>query len=99
MEQYLNRIARKLWDNLDPFDESERKRRLGDLVGMLYGTLLAVVGLGWLVVTTDLALVRAEWPTLLLMLVLAALLNQLDFFWIIERRAGTYERWSSPLGD
>lgn len=98
MKQYLIRIAGKLWDDRETLDESERKRRLEVLVGMAYGVLLAVVGLGWLVVATDLSLVRAEWPTLLLMLVLALLLNQLDFFWIVQRRTGTYERWGSPLG-
>lgn len=37
------------------------------------------------------------WPGLLVMLGLATLLNRLDFFWIVERRAGIYDRWSVPL--
>jgi serine phosphatase RsbU (regulator of sigma subunit) len=98
MKQHLMRIVGWLRRDPDISDESERKRRRGELAGMIYGALLAVVGLGWLVTATDLALLRAEWPTLLFMLILAALLNRLDFFWIVERRAGTYERWSAPLG-
>jgi serine phosphatase RsbU (regulator of sigma subunit) len=82
---------------LENLDESERQQQLSERAGTLFGTLLAVVGVGWLIAATDLALLRAVWLILLLMLVLAALLNRLDFFWIIERRAGTYARWSAPM--
>jgi serine phosphatase RsbU (regulator of sigma subunit) len=94
-EQRLLRIAVKLWPDLDLLDEPERKHILRELVGIIYGTLLAVLGVVWLVTATDLALVRAQWPIVLLMLILAAVLNQLDFFWVVERRAGTYDRWSA----
>src|SRR5688500_15825575 len=57
-----------------------------------------MLGLGWLALATDLALLGAEWPTLLLMFILAAVLNQLDFFWVVERRAGIYDRWIAQLG-
>jgi len=97
-EQRLLRIAGKLWPDLDALDESERKLLFRELVGIIYGTLLAVLGLGWLVLATDLALVAAEWPILLLMLILAIVLNQFDFFWVVERQAGIYDRWSAPLG-
>ncbi len=97
-EQRLLRIAGKLWPDLYVLDEPERKHILRELVGIIYGTLLSVLGVGWLVLATDLALVGAEWPTLLLMLILAAVLNQLDFFWVVERRAGIYDRWIAPLG-
>jgi serine phosphatase RsbU (regulator of sigma subunit) len=95
MEQYLTQIAGKLWPDLDLLDEDERKNVLRELVGIVYGTLLAALGLGWLATATDLALVGRHWSTLLLMLVLATVLNQLDFFWVVERRAGIYERWSA----
>src|SRR5689334_2292588 len=95
MEQRLLRIAGKLWPDLDVLDAPERKHIERELVGIIYGTLLAMLGLGWLVMTTDLALVGAEWPTLLLLFILAAVLNQLDFFWVVERRAGIYDRWSA----
>ena len=77
-EQRLLLIAGKLWPDLDVLDEPERKHIVRELVGIIYGTLLAVLGLGWLVLATDLALLGAEWPILLLMLILAAVLNQLD---------------------
>jgi serine phosphatase RsbU (regulator of sigma subunit) len=97
-EQRLLRIVGKLWPELDVLDVPERKRLFAELVGIIYGTLLAVLGISWLVLVTDLALVGAEWPTLVLMLILAAVLNQLDFFWVVERRAGIYDRWIAQLG-
>jgi serine phosphatase RsbU (regulator of sigma subunit) len=96
--QHLTRIATKLWPDLVQLDEPERKRIANELVGIVYGALLAMIGLVWLALATDLALLRAQWPMLLLMLVLALVLNQLGFFWIVERRPGTYDRWSSQLG-
>src|SRR5215212_12236651 len=98
MEQRLLRIAGKLWTDLDLLDAPERKDIARELVGIIYGTLLAMLGLGWLVLATDLALLGTEWPTLLLMFILAAVLNQLDFFWVVERRAGIYDRWIAQLG-
>jgi serine phosphatase RsbU (regulator of sigma subunit) len=97
-QHYLTRIATKLRPDLDLLDETERKRIASELVGIIYGALLAVVGLVWLVLVTDLALLRAQWSTLLLLLILAVALNQLGFFWVVERRPGTYDRWSSQLG-
>src|SRR5262249_4782041 len=94
-EHRLTRIAGKLWPALDTLDEPERGQVLRELIGIIYGSILAMFGLGWLVTATDLALVRAEWPTLLVMLILAAALNQLDFFWVVERQAGIYDRWSA----
>jgi serine phosphatase RsbU (regulator of sigma subunit) len=98
MEQRLLRIAGKLWPDLDVLDTPERKHIARELVGIIYGTLLAMLGLGWLVLATDLALLAAEWPILLLMFILAAALNQLDFFWVVERRTGIYDRWIAQLG-
>jgi serine phosphatase RsbU (regulator of sigma subunit) len=98
MEQRLLRIAGKLWPDLDVLDAPEREHMVRELVGIIYGTLLAMLGLSWLVLATDLALVGRGWPTLLLMFILAAVLNQLDFFWVVERRPGIYDRWIAQLG-
>ena len=94
-EHRLLRLAGKLWPQLNSLDEHERQGFLSELIGILYGAVLAAIGLAWLVAITDTALARAQWPSLLLMLILAIILNQFDFFWIVERHAGTYDRWSA----
>src|SRR5215211_1276170 len=98
IEQRLLRIAGKLWPDLDLLDPSVRKQIISEVIGIIYSALLMVLGITWLVSVTDLARVEAEWPTLLLMFILAAALNQLDFFWVVERRAGIYDRWIAQLG-
>lgn len=98
IEQQLLRIAGKLRPNLDALDPPEREHLAKELIGVLYGAPLSLLGLVWLALSTDLALLGREWLTLLLMLILAAALNQLDFFWVVERRAGIYDRWIAQLG-
>jgi serine phosphatase RsbU (regulator of sigma subunit) len=97
-EKRLIQIASRLWPAFATLEETERADFLSDLIGIIYGAILTAIGLGWLIGATDLALARTHWPTLLLMLILAIILNQLDFFWIVERPAGAYDRWNSPLG-
>ncbi|MFO7167706.1 MAG: PP2C family protein-serine/threonine phosphatase [Chloroflexota bacterium] len=79
-------------------EATERTHLMRELVGILYGSALTAIGLAWLIGATDPGVVRASWPTLLWLLLLAVLLNQLDFFWIVERHGGAAERWSAPLG-
>jgi serine phosphatase RsbU (regulator of sigma subunit) len=97
LERQLLRIVDSLGRDLAA-DDAERRTLARELGGIIYGGLLAAAGLAWLVLATDLAVARAAWPLLLLLLLLAVLLNRLDFFWIVERRGGTYERWTAPLG-
>jgi serine phosphatase RsbU (regulator of sigma subunit) len=82
---------------VDTLAAADRAQIVSELIGMLYGACLAIAGLVWLTLSTDLAVLRAAWPTLLILLTLAILLNWLDFFWIVERRNGSYERWSASL--
>ena len=97
MEQHLIWIADKLWPDLAMLERPERKRRMAELVGVIYGSFLMVVGLSWTAARTDLGVLRVSWPILLCILLLAVLLNLLPFFWIIEPRAGIYDSWSSTL--
>jgi serine phosphatase RsbU (regulator of sigma subunit) len=97
LEQPLLRIAGKLGYQVGALEDAERMQLLRELLGVLYGALLAVPGLVWLALATDLGLVLGAWPIFALLLLLAVLLNWLDFFWIVERHGGPYERWSAPL--
>ncbi|HWQ12596.1 MAG TPA: PP2C family protein-serine/threonine phosphatase [Roseiflexaceae bacterium] len=97
-DQRLVRIVDALGRGRGALEETEREHLAREVVGIAYGTILALIGLGWLTLATDVAQLRAVWPHLLLLTALAVLLNRLDFFWIVERRSGAYERWSAPLG-
>src|SRR5262245_28103277 len=97
MELHLTSIARWLWPDLEALERPERKRRMAELVGVIYGSFLMVVALSWTAARTDFGVLRESWPILLCILLLAVLFNLLPFFWIIEPRAGIYDSWSSTL--
>lgn len=78
-------------------EDAGRRDAARDILGIVYGGLLASAGLLWLAAATDPGVVRESWPALLLLLALALLLNRHDFFWIVERRSGAYDRWSASL--
>src|SRR5262249_37920131 len=75
--QILEVIAENVWPWLALQDEREHRRGLAEFGTIAYSAPLAALGLGWLVVATDLALLRREWLLLLLALLLALLFEQL----------------------
>ncbi|HUV89013.1 MAG TPA: hypothetical protein VMY80_05120, partial [Anaerolineae bacterium] len=70
MEARLLSIARKFWPGLENLGGLERTEGIGDVIGYLYTAPLALAGLVWLVLVTDIGVVRVAWPTLLLLLAL-----------------------------
>jgi serine phosphatase RsbU (regulator of sigma subunit) len=93
----LEHFASRLRHTLVDLEDDQRQRLRGEMIGIIYGALLSAAGLAWLVSATDLALLRSAWPVLLLMLLLATLLSWCDFYWIVARPGGSYDRWSAPL--
>jgi serine phosphatase RsbU (regulator of sigma subunit) len=98
MEERLLAIARSFWPELETMDGQDRTSGVFDVVGFLYSTPLALVGLSWLMAVTDLALIRAEWPMLALLLVLQFLFERFDFFLFVEATPGNSSIWQSSLG-
>jgi serine phosphatase RsbU (regulator of sigma subunit) len=97
MKKFLTFLAKKLWPDFETLAEPDRVSLLGQLFGTLYSLPLAIVSLGWLVVVTDLDLVRSQWPVLLLLLGLSLIFSRLSFFQVIGKRAGSYSYEGSSL--
>jgi hypothetical protein len=97
MNKFLTFLAKKLWPDFETLAEPDRVSLLGQLFGTLYSLPLAIVSLGWLVVVTDLDLVRSQWPVLLLLLGLSLIFSRLSFFQVIGKRAGSYSYEGSSL--
>ena len=97
MKEFLTRAARKLWPDFDTLAEPDRRSLLGELIGILYSLPFAVVSIGWLVLVTDLSVVRNQWPVLLLLLGLGFIFSQLSFFQVFGKRAGGYGYEGSSL--
>jgi len=97
MEKRLKIFARRLWPEIEKASGLDYVSHLFDVTGFVYTAPLVLAGFGWLLAVTDLALVRAEWPTLGLLLVLLFAFEQLGFYFFVEIKPGTYSDWQASL--
>ncbi len=104
MREKLIAIAQRFSPELQNVSGDVRAVSLMGILGTLYATPLAVVGLVWLAWQTDLAFLAANWPVFLLLLVLHLLLSRFDFSTVLESDSvqvqGTQGRlvtWSAVL--
>jgi len=98
MEERLLTIARRFWPELETMDERERAGGVLDVIGFFYSLPLALAGVVWLIVATDPALIRTEWPTLLLLFVLLFLFLRFGFFLLVEIKPGAFVDFAGDLG-
>ena len=97
MKSFLTNIALRIWPDFESLPEPDRIALLRELFGTLYGLPFVVIALVWLIAATDLALLREQWPVLLLMLGLSMLAGRLSFFQITVSRDGSYDYNGSSL--
>lgn len=86
----LYAIAQRFWPSLGEMAEQRRMVGVGDVVTFLCSLPLAIGGLIWLALETDLSLLAAEWRTAVLFAALFALFSRLEYFIIIEIRQDRY---------
>ena len=96
-ESRLFHIAKLAFPALEGMDEEDLPYRLADVLGLLYGTPIALVGVGWLIVVTDVSLIGSRWPLLLLFLGLILLLRRWRFALLIQIGPGSYADWQESL--
>jgi hypothetical protein len=89
-ETRLLSVVKLLWPALEDMSGDELTNGIVDIVGCLYGAPMALAGLVWLVAVTDLNLIQAQWPVLLLLLGLVLLLRQLRFSFLLEIAPRSY---------
>ena len=90
-------IARVFRPELDELTGDELINRLADVISFVYATPIALAGLIWLILVTDLSLVAARWPVFLVALVLVILLRRLSFTLLFEFHPGNYADWRESL--
>ena len=96
-QSLLFRVARLFWPGLTTLSADELSYRLADVLGILYGTPIALAGMGWLVAVTDPTVIAAHWPLLLLFTGLTVLLRRWPFSLLIEIGPGAYADWQESL--
>ena len=98
MEELLLSIVDRFWPELKNASELDRSSAALDLFGTLYSLPLALVGLVWLVVISDLSLVRSWGPTLLLLFGCLVLFQGLRFFFFLEASGAGSPHFDSSFG-
>jgi serine phosphatase RsbU (regulator of sigma subunit) len=96
-ESRLLRVALFFWPALAELDGEDLSRRLADVLGLLYGAPIALMGMGWLIAITDLLLIGSQWPLLLLFTGLMILLRRWPFSLLIRVGPGNYADWQESL--
>ncbi len=83
-------LARRIRPDLEQLAGQQRMSATADTLTLLYTLPLALAGLVWLIVVTDLASIRQEWALYLMMGAILYIFNRLRFFFITEIRSGGY---------
>jgi serine phosphatase RsbU (regulator of sigma subunit) len=90
LSHFLGGIARRLWPWQDKWDDPQRMSAAINALGILYLSPVALGGLVWLALVTDLTVLRQAWPAFLAIFALIFLFRRLDFFVLLELKPGQY---------
>ena len=86
----LSEFAKTFWPGLDSLSDQRRLVGTGDVLSFLYTLPLAIIGILWLILSTDLELIQQQFLFLLFNFGLVFLFSRLSFFTIIEIRSDRY---------
>ncbi len=90
MQDFLFKIATKLWPELANTSQQRRLVGVGEVITFLYSAPLALAGLIWLVFVTDLQVIRQDWLFFVFLALLMFIFRRLGYFMITEIRSGRY---------
>lgn len=86
----LSEFTKAFWPGIESLSDQRRLVGTGDVLSFLYTLPLAIIGILWLIRSTDLELIQQQFGFLLFNFGLLFLFNRLSFFTIIEIRSARY---------
>lgn len=86
----LSKFADRFWPGLESLSDQRRFVGTGDVLTFLYTLPLALIGFVWLILLTDVQIIRANFIFLLVNFGLLLLFTRLNFFTIFEIRTDRY---------
>ena len=95
MNDLFYSIALKFWPQLEAMSQQRRLVGVSNVIITLVTAPLAIWGVIWLVMVTDINLIFQEWGPLLLFSGLFILFNRISYFFIVELRT---DRYGSAVG-
>jgi serine phosphatase RsbU (regulator of sigma subunit) len=99
INRYFYSLASKLWPELESMSEQRRLVGLGDVLTFLYVLPFTLVGLIWLLKTTDPGVIAEQLPNLALIFFLIILFSQVTYFIIVEIRTDRYGSTDGSLAN
>ncbi len=97
MKAFLFKIVGWFFPEINSLEPRGRTYSFADVIGVLYTTPLAIIGLIWLASITEISVFLANWPILLLLLIFLFIFEWLDFFVFVEVTPGIYADWRWSL--
>lgn len=97
VQAWLDRLAQSVWPGLNALPSRERASAVGEVLAVLYSLPIAAVGVLWLVLSTDVALLRQQAPTIGLLFILIIVLQQVSFSFYAEIEPGSLATFSGSL--
>jgi serine phosphatase RsbU (regulator of sigma subunit) len=99
VRRLVERLATRLWPEFENTRGRERAVRSGDLFGVLYAVPMALLALVWLILVTDLSVLRTSWLPLLVLFALVYALRRLDFISYTEIERGVFASFGGSAED
>jgi serine phosphatase RsbU (regulator of sigma subunit) len=89
-DRILKKISFAFWPELNTLSQDRRLIREGDVIGLLYTFPLALLGLIWLILTTDIHQISNQLFFFLFNFILIFIFSQLNYFIIVEIRSDRF---------
>lgn len=90
MNKNLVRVASIFWPEIEEMNLAQQLVSVGDLITILYSTIICIFGLGWLISDSDFSLFYSNWQMMVFLTIIIVLFTYLNFFMIIEFRQDRY---------
>lgn len=93
----FTRIARIFWPELNNMSAIGKLSGTASVLSVLYSLPLALLGMTWLLLESDFALVVQHWQIIIVLVILVIIADRLSFYVIVDTGDGHYANSESSL--
>ena len=97
MNNRIYNLAKRIRPDLESLSGQQRMSATADVLTLLYAFPLMIVGLVWLIISSNWEVIRQNWILYILLAGLLLIFNRLRFFFITEIRTGGYANSDGAL--
>lgn len=97
MKTFFEKVAIRIWPTIETLEDSDRVFAIGEVYTILYSLPFALIGWGMLFFFSEFAILQQQWPLFLLFAGLMFVFSRLNFFMVVELKAGQYANSNGSL--